>query len=107
MTRSFFLLGLAALLMAQQSAPPRLTADLVKDLTVRNILGTFSSGRIAPGALWRGQLPYAFARSGGRGRGHRARRVASLRARVVRGPATVLAESGVVLHLGAVKELYR
>jgi hypothetical protein len=36
-----------------------------------------------------------------------AREFASLRARVVRGPATVLAESGVVLHLGAVKELYR
>jgi hypothetical protein len=46
MKRTFFLLALAALMLAQQNSP-RLTSDLVKDLSVRNIQGTFSSGRIA------------------------------------------------------------
>jgi photosystem II stability/assembly factor-like uncharacterized protein len=35
------------LLLAQQNSAPRLTADLVKGLEVRNIAGVFSSGRIA------------------------------------------------------------
>src|SRR5436190_2198824 len=46
MKRTLFLLALAALLLAQQNTP-RLTSDLVKDLALRNIQGTFSSGRIA------------------------------------------------------------
>src|SRR5438067_986184 len=46
MKRIFFFLALAALLLAQQNRP-RLTSDLVKDLVVRNIQGTFSSGRVA------------------------------------------------------------
>ena len=44
MKRALFLI--TPLLLAQQSAP-RLTSDTVKDLPVRNIMGTFSSGRIA------------------------------------------------------------
>src|SRR5262250_3183446 len=50
MKRTLFSLALAAFLLAQPNSP-RLTADLVKDLTVRNILGTFSSGRIADVAV--------------------------------------------------------
>jgi photosystem II stability/assembly factor-like uncharacterized protein len=50
MKRISFLLALAAFLAAQPNAP-RLTSDLMKDLTVRNILGTFSSGRIADVAV--------------------------------------------------------
>jgi photosystem II stability/assembly factor-like uncharacterized protein len=46
MKRILFLLAFAAFLIAQQNTP-RLTSDTVKDLAVRNILGTFSSGRIA------------------------------------------------------------
>lgn len=38
-------------LLAQQGAAPRLTSDTVNDLTVRNIPGTFSSGRIADVAV--------------------------------------------------------
>src|SRR5215472_16381735 len=48
MKRALFLI--TPLLLAQQSAP-RLTSDTVKDLPVRNILGTFSSGRIADVAV--------------------------------------------------------
>jgi photosystem II stability/assembly factor-like uncharacterized protein len=50
MKRTLFSLAVAAILLAQQPAPrltPRLTSDLVKDLAVRNIQGTFSGGRIA------------------------------------------------------------
>src|SRR5205085_5431109 len=39
------------LLLAQSGPAPRLTSDLVKDLPVRNLLGTFSSGRIADVAV--------------------------------------------------------
>jgi photosystem II stability/assembly factor-like uncharacterized protein len=46
MKRTLLVLGFAALLPAQQSAP-RLSSELVKDLALRNIQGTFSSGRIA------------------------------------------------------------
>src|SRR5207237_4442249 len=35
------------LTLAQTGSAPRLTSDAIKDLPVRNILGTFSSGRIA------------------------------------------------------------
>src|SRR4051794_16187523 len=38
-------------LLAQQGAPPRLTADTVTDLAMRNIPGTFTSGRIADVAV--------------------------------------------------------
>ena len=44
MKRALFLL--TAALLAQPQAPP-LTADLVKDLALRNLQGTFSSGRVA------------------------------------------------------------
>ena len=49
MKRVLVLLGLTAgaVLLAQQTAAPRLTADLVKGLEVRNIGGIFTSGRIA------------------------------------------------------------
>ncbi len=40
-------LALASLLLAQQGAAPRLTADLVKGLEVRNITGIMTSGRVA------------------------------------------------------------
>src|SRR5689334_4691898 len=50
MKRTLFFLALAAFLLAQPNSP-RLTADLVKDLPVRNIPGTFSSGRIADVAV--------------------------------------------------------
>src|SRR5262252_7722770 len=50
MKRAVFLIGVAVLLLAQQSTP-RLTSDLVKDLALRNIQGTFSSGRIADVAV--------------------------------------------------------
>jgi photosystem II stability/assembly factor-like uncharacterized protein len=48
-----FWLGLlpAQLLLAQQGAAPRLTAELVSGLQVRNIAGVFSSGRIADVAV--------------------------------------------------------
>ena len=52
---SLFALPLAVLsiglLIAQQGAAPRLTADLVSGLTVRNVPGIFSSGRIADVAV--------------------------------------------------------
>jgi photosystem II stability/assembly factor-like uncharacterized protein len=38
-------------LLAQQGSSPRLTAELVGELTMRNITGTFSSGRIADVAV--------------------------------------------------------
>ena len=38
-------------LLAQPSAAPRLTPDLVRGLEIRNITGTFSSGRIADVAI--------------------------------------------------------
>jgi photosystem II stability/assembly factor-like uncharacterized protein len=50
MKRTLFLLALTTFLVAQPNAP-RLTSDLVKDLAVRNIQGTFSSGRIADVAV--------------------------------------------------------
>src|SRR6185369_10001175 len=50
MKRTLFFLALAAFLLAQPNSP-RLSSDLVKDLPVRNILGTFSSGRIADVAV--------------------------------------------------------
>src|SRR5689334_14950828 len=46
---AFFAVGLA--LAQTGSNPPRLTAPLVKDLPVRNVLSTFSSGRIADVAV--------------------------------------------------------
>jgi hypothetical protein len=49
MRRTLFLL--AAALLAQQPPSPRLTADLFKKLTVRNVQGMFSSGRIADVAV--------------------------------------------------------
>src|SRR5881397_2880064 len=39
------------LTLAQTGSAPKLTADTVKDLPVRNILSTFSSGRIADVAV--------------------------------------------------------
>jgi len=39
------------LMLAQQTGGPRLTADLVRGLEIRNITGTFSSGRIADVAI--------------------------------------------------------
>ena len=45
--RFFPPLALASLLLAQQGSAPRLTADLVKGLEVRNIGGIFTSGRVA------------------------------------------------------------
>jgi photosystem II stability/assembly factor-like uncharacterized protein len=51
MKRLLALAPLSLLLLAQQSSTPRLTADLVRELQVRNILGTFSSGRIADVAV--------------------------------------------------------
>jgi photosystem II stability/assembly factor-like uncharacterized protein len=50
MKRTLFFLALSAFLIAQPNAS-RLTSDLVKELSVRNILGTFSSGRIADVAV--------------------------------------------------------
>src|SRR5580698_8818292 len=44
-------LSLGLLIAQQGSAPPRLTADLVSGLTVRNIAGIFTSGRIADVAV--------------------------------------------------------
>jgi photosystem II stability/assembly factor-like uncharacterized protein len=47
----FFAIPVAALslglLLAQQATAPRLTSDTVHEIAMRNILGTFSSGRIA------------------------------------------------------------
>ena len=37
--------------LAQQPAAPRLTADTVRELSMRNITGTFTSGRIADVAV--------------------------------------------------------
>src|ERR1700685_3813529 len=42
---------IAPLLIAQPGANPRLTAELVSGLQVRNISGVFSSGRIADVAV--------------------------------------------------------
>jgi photosystem II stability/assembly factor-like uncharacterized protein len=39
------------LLLAQQASAPRLTADMVREITMRNIPGTFTSGRIADVAI--------------------------------------------------------
>ncbi|HUI56494.1 MAG TPA: hypothetical protein VLY04_16075 [Bryobacteraceae bacterium] len=39
------------LILAQPTAAPRLNSDLVRDLAMRNIAGTFSSGRIADVAV--------------------------------------------------------
>ena len=48
----FFAIPLAVLTMlAQQSSSPKLTSQLVADLPVRNIIGTFTSGRIADVAV--------------------------------------------------------
>jgi photosystem II stability/assembly factor-like uncharacterized protein len=47
MKRSLWLSPFALLLLAQQPTPPRLTADLLRGIQVRNIPGTFSSGRIS------------------------------------------------------------
>src|SRR3954453_8624424 len=41
----------SVLLLAQQSSTPRLTADLFRAIDVRNIAGTFSSGRISDVAV--------------------------------------------------------
>ncbi len=41
------LLALSSLLLAQQGSGPRLTADLVKGIEVRNLSGIFSTGRVA------------------------------------------------------------
>ncbi|MGO9263023.1 MAG: hypothetical protein ACLQU1_43105 [Bryobacteraceae bacterium] len=49
-----------ALLPAQQSTAPRLTAGLVRGLEIRNVTGTFSSGRIRRRRLLR-SLPGAAA----------------------------------------------
>jgi hypothetical protein len=51
MNRALLLAPLAVLLLAQQPGAPRLTADLLRDFQVRNIQGTFSSGRIADVAV--------------------------------------------------------
>src|SRR5581483_6854860 len=51
MPRAALLVPLSLLLIAQQPSAPRLTADLVRDLQVRNLMGTFSSGRIADVAV--------------------------------------------------------
>src|SRR3954452_12984888 len=51
MKRLPWLLPLSLLLIAQQSSTPSLTAELFRDLQVRNIPGTFSSGRIADVAV--------------------------------------------------------
>jgi photosystem II stability/assembly factor-like uncharacterized protein len=45
--RSLWLAPFTFLLLAQQPAPPRLTAELLRGIEVRNIPGTFSSGRIS------------------------------------------------------------
>src|SRR6266550_7250821 len=37
--------------LAQTGSTPRLSAEMVKDIQVRNVLGTFSSGRIADVAV--------------------------------------------------------
>ena len=39
------------LLLAQQASTPKLTADTVREITLRNIPGTFTSGRIADVAI--------------------------------------------------------
>jgi photosystem II stability/assembly factor-like uncharacterized protein len=51
MKRVLLLAPLTVLLVAWQPTAPRLTADLVRDLKIRNIMGTFSSGRIADVAV--------------------------------------------------------
>jgi len=51
MKRALLFAPLAVLLLAQQPGAPRLTADLLRDFQVRNIQGTFSSGRIADVAV--------------------------------------------------------
>src|SRR5438874_481140 len=51
MKRALALVPFALFLLAQPSSTPVLTADLVRDLSVRNLLGTFSSGRIADVAV--------------------------------------------------------
>src|SRR5262245_54414322 len=55
MNRTTLLVLLAAvsfgLLVAQQGSVPRLTADVVRDLELRNLAGTFSTGRIADVAI--------------------------------------------------------
>jgi photosystem II stability/assembly factor-like uncharacterized protein len=51
MKRLAWLAPLTFLLLAQQPPPPGLTAGLMRELTVRNIQGTFSSGRIADVAV--------------------------------------------------------
>jgi hypothetical protein len=52
---SLFPISLAGLsiglLVAQQGATPKLTAELVSGLQVRNISGVFSSGRVADVAV--------------------------------------------------------
>jgi len=49
--RRFLSLAAVPLALAAQTAPPQLTADLVRGLEIRNITGTFSSGRIADVAI--------------------------------------------------------
>jgi len=54
MKRTIFVIAIAAalgLLVAQQGASPRLTSETVRGLELRNIPGTFSSGRIADVAV--------------------------------------------------------
>src|SRR5689334_15858577 len=55
MTRTSLLaisaIGIPVVWMAAQTAPVRLTPDLLRDLHLRNITGTFSSGRIADVAV--------------------------------------------------------
>src|SRR6266481_9375082 len=69
--KAFFAFSLAALsltlILAQTGSAPRLTADLVKDLAVRNITGTFSSGRIQDVAVdpRNGSVWYVATASGG------------------------------------------
>jgi photosystem II stability/assembly factor-like uncharacterized protein len=69
--KAFSALTLAALsftlILAQQGSAPRLTADLIKDLAVRNITGTFSSGRIQDVAVdpRNGSVWYVATASGG------------------------------------------
>src|SRR5689334_165158 len=55
MTRTSLLaisaIGIPVVWMAAQPAPVRLTPDLLRDIHLRNITGTFSSGRIADVAI--------------------------------------------------------
>jgi photosystem II stability/assembly factor-like uncharacterized protein len=51
MRRALLLFSFAVLLLAQLPSNSRLTPDLVRDFTVRNLAGTFSSGRIADVAV--------------------------------------------------------